>query len=170
MGLAMERLFSSENSSVHLDLKCSPRSHGAERIVHSSACRYRIRLGVPKHYRCNSNEHGKSMIFAIPALMPCVETKTPLRFFSIHKKSLANDQLSKAPLPDGSGTATCRTASNQTVLAVRYDGGVPSEDRKTIRDQVQLLLTNPDMLHLGILQHHEIGWARFFANLKTVRD
>lgn len=48
-----------------------------------------------------------------------------------------------------------------------YDGDTPFESRESIRKRVQLLITNPDMLHLSILPVHE-SFARFLSNLKFV--
>jgi DEAD/DEAH box helicase domain-containing protein len=52
-------------------------------------------------------------------------------------------------------------------LAGVYDGDTPQSARRRIRDEAALVLTNPDMLHSGILPYHT-RWARFFANLRTV--
>ena len=43
----------------------------------------------------------------------------------------------------------------------------PGDARRAARERAGILITNPDMLHAGILPHHA-GWARFFANLKFV--
>jgi DEAD/DEAH box helicase domain-containing protein len=111
---------------------------------------------------------GKSMIFSIPALdAMCLDTQAT-SLFLYPQKALANDQLAKLRHQLGMVPKLSSLKASKPHLVSRYDGGVPSEDRKMIREQVQLLLTNPDMLHLGILQHHESGWARFFANLKIV--
>lgn len=48
-----------------------------------------------------------------------------------------------------------------------YDGDTPFELRESIRKRVQLLITNPDMLHLSILPAHE-SFARFLSHLKLV--
>jgi DEAD/DEAH box helicase domain-containing protein len=48
-----------------------------------------------------------------------------------------------------------------------YDGDTPSDARKAIRERGHIILTNPDMLHTGILPHHT-KWARVFENLKYV--
>ena len=56
------------------------------------------------------------------------------------------------------------------VKAVRpaiYDGDTPREQRAQIRRQANVILTNPDMLHLGILPNHR-AWANVFANLAVV--
>ena len=48
-----------------------------------------------------------------------------------------------------------------------YDGDTPSEERRYIKNAAHIVLTNPDMLHLGILPYHT-NWSRFLANLKYV--
>ena len=55
-----------------------------------------------------------------------------------------------------------------SLLISRYDGSVPSEKRKPIREKSQIILTNPDMLHLGIMGHHDSNWSSFFRHLKVV--
>jgi DEAD/DEAH box helicase domain-containing protein len=48
-----------------------------------------------------------------------------------------------------------------------YDGDTPSDARKAIRERGHIVLTNPDMLHTGILPHHT-KWMRFFENLRYI--
>src|SRR6202049_4955612 len=48
-----------------------------------------------------------------------------------------------------------------------YDGDTPSDARKAIRERGHLVLTNPDMLHTGILPHHT-KWMRLFENLRYI--
>jgi DEAD/DEAH box helicase domain-containing protein len=51
--------------------------------------------------------------------------------------------------------------------AITYDGDTPGDARRAARDRSAVLITNPDMLHAGILPHHA-AWARLFANLRYV--
>ena len=48
-----------------------------------------------------------------------------------------------------------------------YDGDTPSDARRTIRDKANIVMTNPDMLHTGILPHHT-KWAKLFENLRYI--
>ena len=48
-----------------------------------------------------------------------------------------------------------------------YDGDTPQDARRAIRNQAQAVMTNPDMLHAGILPHHT-RWASLFENLRYV--
>ena len=52
-------------------------------------------------------------------------------------------------------------------LPATYDGDTPSAQRAKIRDAARIVLSNPDMLHAGILPQHP-RWAAFFANLRVV--
>ncbi len=72
-------------------------------------------------------------------------------------KALAQDQLRK--LADfGAGSA---------FHAATYDGDTPRRDRRRIKREAQVVLTNPDMLHVGILPYHHT-WGDFFRNLEFV--
>ena len=51
--------------------------------------------------------------------------------------------------------------------AFTYDGDTPQDARKAIRQRANVVLTNPDMLHSGILPHHT-RWARYFENLRYI--
>lgn len=111
---------------------------------------------------------GKSMIFTVPALDAMCRDEEATSLFLYPQKALANDQLAKLRAQVNIVPQLASLQASKPHFVSRYDGGVPSDRRKSIRDQVQLLLTNPDMLHVGILQHHDTGWARFFRHLKTV--
>ncbi len=75
-------------------------------------------------------------------------------------KALAQDQL--RGLKELAGTTI-----NLPWECVTYDGDTPSEDRAGMRKRARIVLTNPDMLHLGILPNHK-SWDRFFRRLKYV--
>lgn len=111
---------------------------------------------------------GKSLIFSLPILHTLCEDPNSTALFLYPQKALANDQLLKLNEMAKNIPCVAEPLENSPHLISRYDGSTPSHLRPTIREQVQFLLTNPDMLHLSILQHHENHWARFFQNLKIV--
>lgn len=111
---------------------------------------------------------GKSLTFALPALDVACRHPEATSLFLYPQKALANDQLQNLRRLASATRPIFTRLSDRPHLVSRYDGGTPSEDRKAIREQVQYLLTNPDMLHLGILQHHATHWSRFFSNLRFV--
>ena len=53
------------------------------------------------------------------------------------------------------------------IRAFTYDGDTPQDARKAIRQRANVVLTNPDMLHSGILPHHT-KWAQYFENLRYI--
>jgi len=111
---------------------------------------------------------GKSLTFALPALDTLCHDPDSTALFLYPQKALANDQLHSLRELAASIKPTASLLRANPDLIARYDGGVDTGDRKRVREAVQLLATNPDMLHLGILQHHRTLWSRFFSNLKYV--
>ena len=70
--------------------------------------------------------------------------------------------------PTGSGQAPGRALHEASSFGVfTYDGDTPSDARKSIREKSHIVLTNPDMLHTGILPHHT-RWTRLFENLRYI--
>ena len=74
-------------------------------------------------------------------------------------KALAEDQLHEFQ--------TAVEEMGAEIRAFTYDGDTPQDARKAIRQRANVVLTNPDMLHTGILPHHT-KWARYFENLRYI--
>ena len=74
-------------------------------------------------------------------------------------KALAQDQL--ANLHD------IVTALNRDIKTYTYDGDTPPNARKLIRTAGHIVISNPDMLHTGVLPHHT-KWVRLFENLRYI--
>ena len=99
---------------------------------------------------------GKSLCFNLPVLDGLVRDDTRRALYLYPTKALAQDQarkLSHLGLP-------------QLRHAI-YDGDTPRDDRPGIRRRSNLILTNPDMLHVGILPHHK-SWGDFLSSLGWV--
>ncbi|MFO7632767.1 MAG: DEAD/DEAH box helicase [Caldilinea sp.] len=110
---------------------------------------------------------GKTLCFNLPVLHALLTNSDARAIYLFPTKALAHDQLAElnrlAEAVDGSDPATPRLA--QAIVA--YDGDTPSAQRSQIRKRARLLLTNPDMLHVGILPNHT-QWADFLAGLRWV--
>lgn len=100
---------------------------------------------------------GKSLCYQLPALDALAGGSTAL--FLYPTKALAHDQLGKLQ-------QMSRDLGLNATLAC-YDGDTPGEERRPIRERAGCLITNPDMLHYGILPHHG-RWSRFLAKLALV--
>jgi DEAD/DEAH box helicase domain-containing protein len=102
---------------------------------------------------------GKTLCYNLPVLNAVLENPDTRALYLFPTKALAQDQLAELQdlarrLDDSFGVFT-------------YDGDTPSDARKAIRERGHIVLTNPDMLHTGILPHHT-KWMRLFENLRYI--
>ncbi|MGD0908904.1 MAG: DEAD/DEAH box helicase [Candidatus Acidiferrales bacterium] len=102
---------------------------------------------------------GKTLCYNLPVLNSVLENPDTRALYLFPTKALAQDQL--AELHDLSARLDHRFG----VFA--YDGDTPTDARKAIRERGHIVLSNPDMLHTGILPHHT-RWQRLFENLRYV--
>lgn len=100
---------------------------------------------------------GKSLCYLLPALTAAIEEPAARCLFLFPTKALAQDQLGKIE----------QLIPRDYVIAATYDGDTAKSARAAIRKQAALILSNPDMLHLGILPAHET-WGRFLKNLRLI--
>lgn len=100
---------------------------------------------------------GKTLCYNLPILNLLASDPGARAFYLFPTKALAEDQLHEfKAITDAMGSP---------IRAFTYDGDTPQDARKQIRERANVALTNPDMLHSGILPHHT-KWAKFFENLK----
>ena len=96
---------------------------------------------------------GKTLAFNLPVLDTLAREPKSRAFYVYPTKALAQDQA--------------RTLTSLGVRAAIYDGDIPGEQRPQIRRSANLVLTNPDMLHIGILPRHDL-WADALHNLRYI--
>jgi DEAD/DEAH box helicase domain-containing protein len=102
---------------------------------------------------------GKSLCFHLPVLQALAEDPTASAIYLYPTKALARDQES--------GLRELVAEAALEVAAIVYDGDTPGDARRAAREKSPIVLTNPDMLHAGILPHHA-HWARTFRSLRYV--
>jgi DEAD/DEAH box helicase domain-containing protein len=102
---------------------------------------------------------GKTLCYNVPVLNEILEKPDTRALYLFPTKALAQDQL--AELYDLNQRLDNRFG------VFTYDGDTPSDARKAIREKGHVVLTNPDMLHTGILPHHT-RWTRLFENLRYI--
>jgi DEAD/DEAH box helicase domain-containing protein len=106
---------------------------------------------------------GKTLCYNIPVLNAILSEPSTRALYLFPTKALAQDQLAELDR-----LAQAINASAGLDLGVfTYDGDTPQDARRAIRARAQVILTNPDMLHSGILPHHP-KWARLFENLRFI--
>ena len=106
---------------------------------------------------------GKTLCYNAPVLNAILQDPSTRALYLFPTKALAQDQL--AELHALSELVTRGTATEIGVFT--YDGDTPSDARRAIRGRAHVVLSNPDMLHSGILPHHP-RWAKLFENLRFV--
>jgi DEAD/DEAH box helicase domain-containing protein len=102
---------------------------------------------------------GKTLCYNLPVLNSLVQVPEARALYLFPTKALAQDQLAEL-------NRWAATESGE-VRAFTYDGDTPQDARKAIRARANVVITNPDMLHAGILPHHT-RWQRLFENLRYV--
>jgi DEAD/DEAH box helicase domain-containing protein len=105
---------------------------------------------------------GKTLCYNVPVLDAILQEVRTRAFYLFPTKALAQDQLrALAELEKGLGHKP------SPAWFGTYDGDTPKGERNKLRKHARIILTNPDMLSLGILPNHNF-WATFLANLKFV--
>jgi DEAD/DEAH box helicase domain-containing protein len=102
---------------------------------------------------------GKTLCYNLPVLDSILKDKNSRALYLFPTKALSQDQLSEL--------YKLISALDEGIKTYTYDGDTPSSARQAIRKQGHIVVTNPDMLHLGILPHHT-KWLELFRNLKYV--
>src|SRR5690606_7450858 len=102
---------------------------------------------------------GKSLCYNLPVLNTLLADPHATALYLFPTKALSEDQL-------GSFHGMVE-AMGADIKAFTYDGDTPSDARRQVRRRANVVLTNPDMLHTGVLPHHT-KWARFFEKLRYI--
>jgi DEAD/DEAH box helicase domain-containing protein len=106
---------------------------------------------------------GKTLCYNAPVLDAVLRDPSARALYLFPTKALAQDQLAELQ-----GLAERLSEQDQAEIGVfTYDGDTPQDARRAIRGRAHVVLTNPDMLHSGILPHHP-RWAKLFENLRFV--
>ncbi|MBL0345434.1 DEAD/DEAH box helicase [Candidatus Villigracilis affinis] len=104
---------------------------------------------------------GKTLAYNLPVLAAMLQDPEARAIYLFPTKALAQDQLSTL---ENLKLETFQLSNLPTSI---YDGDTPQANRPTIRKTARIVLSNPDMLHTGILPHHA-NWSDFFSNLKFI--
>lgn len=102
---------------------------------------------------------GKTLTYNLPILTTLLENPEIRTLYLFPTKALAQDQVHELHrMIDELG---------EKIICHTFDGDTPADVRRTIRSAGHIVVTNPDMLHQGILPHHTL-WIKLFENLKFI--
>lgn len=102
---------------------------------------------------------GKTLAYNLPVLQQILSDATARALYLFPTKALAQDQLA--------GLYQLVELLGEDIKTFTYDGDTSPNARQAIRNAGHIVITNPDMLHNGILPHHT-KWIRLFENLRYV--
>ncbi|MFN2452408.1 MAG: DEAD/DEAH box helicase [Candidatus Dormibacteria bacterium] len=129
----------------------APYTHQAEAIIAAQAGE-NVVVVTP-------TASGKSLCYVLPVLDAWLRDPEARSLWLFPTKALAQDQLT------GLGDIAAHLPG--TLRAAAYDGDTPSGLRQAVRQAGHIVVTNPDMLHSGVLPHHT-SWVRLFQQLRFV--
>jgi DEAD/DEAH box helicase domain-containing protein len=130
-------------------------SHQAEAIGHALAGRHVVTI--------TPTASGKTLCYNVPVMDAILSDPSTRALYLFPTKALAQDQLAELhQLAELLGVE-----GGGDIGVFTYDGDTPQDARRAIRGRAHVVLSNPDMVHSGILPHHP-RWAKLFENLKFV--
>ncbi|MDR3280974.1 MAG: DEAD/DEAH box helicase, partial [Synergistaceae bacterium] len=140
-------------------LIASLKSRGIDRLYSHQAAA--VALGVAKKdfVIVTPTASGKTLCYNVPVLDAIMKSPSSRAIYLFPTKALSQDQM-----------AELHSLVEETRLDVRthtYDGDTPGDIRTKVRKSGHIVITNPDMLHTGILPHHT-KWKDLFENLKYI--
>ena len=105
---------------------------------------------------------GKTLCYNLPVMESCLRQPQTAALYLFPTKALCQDQL---------GTMQDflfgQPRLSDALRPAIYDGDTPTTNRRRIKSEANVVLTNPDMLHVGILPYHA-KWGRFLSDLKFI--
>ena len=118
---------------------------------------------------------GKTLCYNLPVLDRILKNPATRALYLFPTKALAQDQMAElhelvgaiSRVSGEAGEEAGRESGGNEIGVHTYDGDTPQDARRTIRTRAHIVLSNPDMVHSGILPHHP-RWAKLFENLQFI--
>jgi DEAD/DEAH box helicase domain-containing protein len=143
--------------AVHPKLRDALSRQGVTRLYSHQAAAFDLVNAGKNTVVVTPTASGKTLCYNLPVLNRLMEDPGARAVYLFPTKALAEDQLHELQ--------GALDAAGSDLRAFTYDGDTPQDARKAIRERANIVLTNPDMLHAGILPHHT-KWAKLFENLR----
>jgi DEAD/DEAH box helicase domain-containing protein len=140
-------------------VRAALQARGVSRLYSHQRAAFELAIAGTDIVIATPTASGKSLCYNLPVAHALSTERQARALYLFPTKALARDQ-------EAALHALLRDAGIE-YGAITYDGDTPGDARRAARDRSSVLLTNPDMLHAGILPHHA-AWSRLFANLRYV--
>ena len=151
-------------STVDERLQAVLRARGVEQLYTHQAAAIEHAMAHRNVVITTPTASGKTLCYNAPVLSSILQDPSTRALYLFPTKALAQDQLAELHelanrLSQGEGKLELGVFT--------YDGDTPQDARRAIRGRAHIVLSNPDMVHSGILPHHP-RWAKLFENLRYV--
>ena len=156
---AREGEFAPIPASVAPAVRAMLEARGIPRLYTHQAQAVRLALEGKNVVVVTPTASGKTLCYNLSVLERITAEPGARAIYMFPTKALAEDQLHELQ--------SALDAMGSTIRAFTYDGDTPQDARRAIRERANIILTNPDMLHSGVLPHHT-KWAKCFENLRYV--
>ncbi len=145
--------------SLNKTLVAALRRTGIEQLYSHQAAAIDSALARRHTVLVTPTASGKSLCFHAPVLSDLLDHPNGRALFLYPTKALTQDQYS--------GLHHTIEKTGADIRTFTFDGDTPADARLQVRELGQIVLTNPDMLHAGVLPHHT-KWLKLFKNLRWV--
>ena len=153
--------FSSYPMSLHSDLRRILSEQGVESLYKHQAEAFENVSEGRDTLLVSSTASGKTLAFLLPVLNEYMNADAPFSSMLLYPtKALSRDQ-------EGTLGKLLKAATGSHKLGT-FDGDTPREERRNIQRMADFMITNPDMLHAGILPNHNRRWKSFLSRLRFI--
>lgn len=159
---AREGQFSEPSEPLPPDLWSMLAANGIERLYSHQVAALELARQKRDLVVVTGTASGKTLCYNLPILETCLAEPQARALYLFPTKALAQDQLK--------GLLELLSLSSDVAARIKpgvYDGDTPPAQRRRIKAEASLVLSNPDMLHASLLPYHS-KWGRFFAELRYV--
>jgi len=139
------------------------RSRGMEQLYSHQAEAFTSARSGANTVIVTPTASGKTLCYNLPVMQTLLEDPEARALYLFPTKALSQDQQSEINALVGSAEEDARIPLRVCI----YDGDTPQSVRSDARDKGRIIISNPDMMHSGILPNHT-KWIRFFSNLKYI--
>jgi DEAD/DEAH box helicase domain-containing protein len=144
---------------LHRQLSDVLRGRGYEGLYTHQRAAYDVAAAGKSTVVVTPTASGKTLCYNLPVLDRVLKEPDTRALYLFPTKALSQDQLAEL--------YSMIEAIGADIGTFTYDGDTPQDARKAIRSRAHVVVTNPDMLHKGILPHHT-KWVKLFENLRYV--
>ncbi len=145
--------------NLHAEIQTVLRQRGIEQLYSHQAEAWRFASLHRNFTVVTPTASGKTLCYNLPVLQEMMINPDSKALYLFPTKALSQDQMNEVH--------DFITLLEKDIKVFTFDGDTPANARQAIRKQGNIVVTNPDMLHQGIMPHHT-KWIQFFQNLKFV--